>query len=416
MDAPVRTASIAASAVADCFRSALASLTAHGLRSALTTLGVVIGVASIIAVIALLNGLQSAVAVQFVSLGGSSLAISAFTPLEDALQGRSAKLSPEDLTLIATRVDGIRYITPLVLTHEGIRYGVRSTVAQVRGTTHTYQDVYDSFPHTGGFLTPADDRKRRRVCVIGEGTRETLGMRADPLGEYIGLAGEWCRIVGVMEPKGQLFGASRDDHILLPYRTLRSMVGPHAASDLVIHLTVSDPATRSTTATRIRSLLRVAHDLGPEDEDDFRVQTAEEVAEAFDEVAATVTAFAAGMVGISLLMGGVGVMNVMLVSVTERTREIGIEKALGATNGHILLQFLIEATALSLVGGLIGLLFGTGIAVFVGSMIPDFPTPLPTPWAAVLAVGFSGLVGIAFGALPAQRAARLDPIAALRHE
>lgn len=412
----MRIGSISRSAFAECLRSALASLAAHGLRSALTTLGVVIGVASIVAVIALLHGLKSAIATQFAGLGGSSLAISAFTPLEDALQGRAAKLSPEDLTLIATRIDGVRHITPLVLTHDEIRYGARSTVAQIRATTNSYQDVYDSFPRLGRFLSEVDDRKRRRVCVIGERTRETLGMDDDPIGEYIGLAGEWCRVVGVTERKGELLGMNRDEHVLLPYQTARSMAGPHDTPDLLIHLAVSDPARRSDTAAQIRTVLRRAHDLGPADEDDFRVQTAEEVAEAFDEVAATVTAFVAGMVGISLLVGGVGVMNVMLVSVTERTREIGICKALGATRAHILVQFLVEATALSALGGLIGLLVGAAIAAFVGSLIPDFPTPAPPLWAAGLALGFSALVGISFGVLPALRAANLDPIEALRHE
>ena len=183
-----------------------------------------------------------------------------------------------------------------------------------------------------------------------------------------------------------------------------------------MHLTVSDPARRGTVAAQIRTLLRRAHDLGPDDEDDFRVHTTEEVAEAFDQMAATITAFVAGMVGISLLVGGIGVMNVMLVSVTERTREIGIRKAIGATNGHILLQFLIEAMTLSVLGGLIGLLVGTGIAAFVGSLIPDFPTPTPPLWAAALAIIFSALVGVVFGVLPALRAANLDPMEALRHE
>ena len=249
---------------AECARTALSSLGAHRLRSALTTLGVVIGVASIVGVIALLHGLQKTIAAQFVDLGGASLTISAFTPLEDALQNRPARLSPDDLTLIATRVDGIRHITPLVLTHDEVRYRGQSTVTQIRGTTHTYQDVYDSFPSQGRFLSPADDGKRRRVCIIGEKTRESLGMSDDPTGKFIELAGEWCQVVGKMERKGELFGQSRDDHLLLPYHTARSMAGPQNPPDLVIHLTISDPARRSVVAERIRNLLRHARNLGPE--------------------------------------------------------------------------------------------------------------------------------------------------------
>ena len=407
---------LSASTFAQCVRTASAALAANRLRSALTTLGVVIGAASVVAVIALVDALRTTIAEQFVGLGSNTLSVSAFTPLEDALRGRSAKLSPDDVALITARVDGIRDVTPLVLANDEVRYRGHSNTTQIRGTTPSYQDLYDSFPRTGRFLSPADDATRRRVCVIGDKTRETLRMGDNPVGEYLGLAGEWCLVVGVMERKGELFGVSRDDLVLLPYPTLRSMWGSREGLDLTMHLTVSDPARRGTVAAQIRTLLRRAHDLGPDDEDDFRVHTTEEVAEAFDQVAATITAFVAGMVGISLLVGGIGIMNVMLVSVTERTREIGICKAIGATNGHILLQFLIEAMTLSVLGGLIGLLVGTGIAAFVGSLIPDFPTPAPPLWAAALAIVFSALVGVVFGVLPALRAANLDPIEALRHE
>ena len=415
----MRIPRIPASVLAECFRSALTSLATHRLRSVLTTLGVVIGVASIVAVISLLHGLQTTIAAQFAGLGGASLAISAFTPLDDALQARFARLTTGDLALIAARVDGVRHITPLVAIHDEVRYAGRSTVAQIRGTTHSYPDVYDSFPSTGRFLSPADDRKRRRVCVIGEKTRETLGMGHDGhgvIGEYIGLGGEWCKVVGVLEPKGELLGVSRDDQVVLPFQTMRSLAGGRESLDLRIHLTVSDPARRDAVAGQIRTLLRRAHELGPADEDDFRIHMAEELADAFDEVAATVTTFVAGMVGISLLVGGVGVMNVMLVNVAERTREIGICKALGATSGYILLQFLTEATILCVFGGLIGLVVGTGVAAFVAGLIPNFPVPVPPLGAAALAVGFSALVGVTFGVAPASRAANLDPIEALRHE
>ena len=386
------------------------------MRSALTTFGIATGVAAIIAVVGLLGGLRSAISSQFAGLGSNSLSVVPFTPLADALQGRRSKLRPADVELIASRVEGVRYITPLLVMHQDVRYGGRTTVTQVRGTTHTFQDVHNAYPRTGRFLSPSDDLTRRRVCVVGERTREMLGLPDDPVGEYLALAGDWCKVIGVMESKGELLGSSQDGHVVLPYQTLVTLSGPNHAPDLTIQLAVTDSSARSGIAERIRTLLRGARRLGPNDEDDFRVHAAEEIVNAFEQTANTITAFVAGMVGISLVVGGVGIMNMMLVSVTERTREIGICKALGATRREIVLQFLAESVALSIAGGMAGLAVGAAVAAFIASLIPDFPSALPPTWAVLVAIGFSALVGIVFGVLPALRAANLDPVEALRHE
>ncbi len=401
-------------------RSAFESIAAHSLRSFLTTLGIAIGVAAVVVVIALVQGMQAAIAEQFQGLGGNSLSIASFTPVEEAMKGRFARLSPEDLDLIASRVDGIASITPLL--HSplgaggGIRYGSRTAFAPVQGTTHSYQDVYNAYPATGRFLSVADDRRRRRVCVLGDKTRQNLGLPDNPVGEYVELAGEWLKVVGVMEPRGELFGISQDDYVLVPYRTMRSLHGPGADADIAIQLAVAADADRDAVQHSIRRVLRRAHGLKPGDPDDFHIQTPDQIAAAFAAIGGTVTAVVGGIVGVSLLVGGIGIMNIMLVSVTERTREIGICKALGATRRQILLQFLTEALALSVMGGALGLVGGYGLASGIAALIPNLPSVVVPLWAIILAVGFSAGVGVAFGILPAAKAADLDPIDALRYE
>lgn len=399
-------------------RSALISIYAHGLRSFLTTLGIVIGVASVIAVVSVTQGMSAFVGDTFDSLGSNSITIESFTPVEDRMKGIRSRLTQEDLSLVESRGEGIASITPVLYANRTsqIRYGSQTAFSQILGTTYAFQDVAQSYVSVGRFIAPSDNATRRRVAVIGDKARENLELPENPLNEYVEVGGEWFKIVGLLETKGELMGFNQDDRLLMPFATMQSLQGNQTRTDIQILLSLTASADAEDTVRQLTALLRDGRDLEPGEDDDFVIQTSEQLMETFDNIIGTMTLVVGGIVGISLLVGGIGIMNIMLVSVTERTREIGICKAIGAKRHHILMQFLIEAMLLSLLGGLIGLAIGYGLGALIAGSIPGFPPAVIPWWAIALALGFSGLVGMVFGILPAARAANLDPIDALRYE
>ncbi|MBM86999.1 MAG: multidrug ABC transporter substrate-binding protein [Gammaproteobacteria bacterium] len=399
-------------------RSALASIFAHRLRSFLTTLGIIIGVASVIAVVSVTQGMSAFIGDTFASLGTNSLTIQSYTPFEDQMKGIRSRLTPEDLELIERRAEGIASITPILYANRSsqIKYGSQTAFSQIMGTTYAYQDVAQSYTQLGRFLAQPDNLTRRRIAVIGEDVRENLSLPENPVNEYVEIGGEWFKIVGLLDSMGDAMGMSRDDIVLVPYTTMVSLQGNQARTDIQIQLSLSDSAELEEVTTQLTTLLRNAHNLSSDEDDDFRIQTAEQLMEEFNQIIGMVTVVIGGIVGISLLVGGIGIMNIMLVSVTERTREIGICKAIGAKRHHILMQFLIEALLLSLLGGLIGLATGFGLGTLIANTIPGFPSATIPLWSIALALGFSGFVGVLFGILPAAKAANLDPIDALRYE
>jgi putative ABC transport system permease protein len=404
-------------AVTEGARAALGSIRAHSFRSFLTTLGIVIGVSSVIAMVSIIQGLSVTIGQQFQGLGSNGVTISSFTSRENFLAGRIARLTQADYDLIRYRVDGLESITPVMNAQGQVRSGSKATATQVVGSTYVYQAVGQYFAAHGRFISDSDNDTRRRVAVIGEQVRADLSLPDDPVGEYIQFNGEWLKIIGLLEAKGEIFGQSQDNMVIVPFNTLAGLQGNQRPRDMWVRFTVSDLSELDNINATISRLLRSAHNLGREEEDDFRIQTAEQLQDTFESILNTVTVVMAGIVSISLLVGGIGIMNIMLVSVTERTREIGICKAIGAKRHHILLQFLLEALVLCLLGGLIGLVIGYGIGAVAASLIPGFPASAYTPWwAVVLALGFSAVVGIVFGMLPAAKAANLDPITALRYE
>jgi len=398
--------------------SAFASIRAHGFRSFLTTLGIVIGVAAVIGMVSIIQGLSYFVNQQFEGLGTNSLTIQSYTPRADALQGRRARITVDDLELIKARVEGITSITPIIFSNGAnnqIQYGSQITATQLSGTTYAYQNVFGIYMQNGRFLSDSDNNTRRRVAVIGEELRNNLSLPDNPVGEFVKIGDEWVRIVGLAEPRGQILGQSQDNYMVVPFNTMRTLSGNQVEPDIFIQLSLRDISQTENIRNRITALLRDAHDLDEEDDDDFQVQTSEQLASTVTSILGSVTLVMGGIVSISLLVGGIGIMNIMLVSVTERTREIGICKAIGAKRHQILLQFLFESLVLCMIGGFIGLLLGYGIGLAVAAAI-DLPEAYVPLWAVVLAFGFSAFVGIVFGIMPAAKAANLDPIEALRFE
>jgi len=398
-------------------RSALASIRAHRLRSFLTSLGIIIGVASVITVISLIQGLSKSVSDQFMGLGGNGLTVQPHNEFKEVMRGKINFLRFEDVEQLRLRVDEIRDLSPVFVPGMSeVRFTGQSTVAQVTATTASYQEVNQRYARLGRFISPSDDAGARRVAVIGEKLIEDLHLPSNPVGQFILYANEWFKIVGVMEKRGEVFGMSQDSVLIIPYKTGQSIIGNNTRPQLRITVAVRDLSRLDATRSRMRAVMRQAHRLKPDERDDFEIESADQVAKTFDKISSTVTLVMGGVVSIALLVGGIGIMNIMLVSVKERTREIGICKAIGARSRDILLQFLIEAVTLSLLGGLIGLVIGYGLGVAIAAMIPDFPPAVVPWWAVALSVLFSGSVGVVFGVVPASQAARLDPIEALRYE
>jgi putative ABC transport system permease protein len=406
--------------IIESFRSALQSIRAHSFRSFLTSLGIIIGVASVIAVVSIVQGLSASISNEFKGLGSNSLTVRADTPMEEIMQGKVNVLSMADYEKVVTHIDDISNVSPTFMPFGDfgttVRHTSQSAFTQVLAITEAYQDAHQVFPQQGRFIRQSDDQSRRKVCVIGTKVREKLKLPDNPVGEYLEIGGEWFKIIGITEEKGETLGFSKDDYILIPFAVGNAIAGNKAKLNVSITFTVNDIEQIDAVQGRLVTLLRQAHRLKPGQRNDFKVQTSAQLAESFETIINMLTVVLGGIVSISLLVGGIGIMNIMLVSVTERTREIGICKALGAQRHHILLQFLIEATTLSLLGGVIGLALGYALGFGAAKLIPDFPNAVVPWWAVVMAFGFSSLVGILFGIMPAAKAANLNPIDALRYE
>jgi putative ABC transport system permease protein len=400
------------------FFLALKAIWANKMRSILTTLGIVIGTSAVIAVVSIVQGLSQVITGEVENLGANTVIVSPYRPPgKEGEKLARVELTWEDGQYLLETVPSISAGTPVLQQFSSVKYEDTSAQYPVIGGKPEFQDLRNYYVERGRFITPVDDRERQNVTVIGHGVIKELKLPDDPIGKTLTIRDRAFRIVGIFEKRGELFGQEFDKFVMIPCGTAIGMYGDTMAKQSTALLIRARAADRVQQAIdEIEDALRVRHALRPDQPNDFRVQSQQEFLKTISKFFDGVTYVVAGVVSIALLVGGIGIMNIMLVSVTERTREIGVRKAVGARRGHILQQFVIEAITLALVGGVIGIVVGFGVGQLAAKLIPNWPGAVVPLWAVVLAFGFSSAVGLFFGIYPAAKASRLDPIESLRYE
>ncbi|MFC2002247.1 ABC transporter permease [Chloroflexota bacterium] len=393
----------------------------HKLRSSLTILGIVIGVAAVISLMSIGKGAQEDILARIGTLGSDLVTISPGSSQFHGVRSASGSvrtLTQEDAIAIQKQVDYIKMVAPTYSKSLQLVVGSENMNAQVTGVPPEYQEIQNLEIAYGAFFSDYENQRGAKVVVIGSEVKETLFGDTDPIGQQIRMEGNIVRVIGVLKSKGEGFG-SPDDTVLAPLTAMQQMVaqqrtsqGERVVSSIV--LTVSDEEKADYVVEEITSLLRTRHRLGPNVDDDFRIRSMQELAETVTEATGTLTLLLGAIAAISLLVGGIGVMNIMLVSVLERTREIGIRKALGAKEHDIWIQFLIEAAFLTLSGGIIGVVAGWAVSYIVSAT--GTMSTVVTADIVILAVSVSVGIGLFFGFYPAWNASRLNPIEALRSE
>jgi putative ABC transport system permease protein len=392
--------------LAEAWRVAIDALRANRLRSILTMLGVVIGVAAVVALVAIGTGTKQQVEQQVEGLG-SNLLIVVPGRLEAGSAPSVSTLSLDDVDAVSRIVGDRSRVAVTVASGENVRAGSRSTFASMQGVLETTPTVFVRHLDRGSYLTRSDINTARRVAVLGAGAATQLFADRDPIGRQITVGGVRFRVIGTFEPLGQSLGVDRDSEVHIPVTAAQRLLGTDRIDALAIR--APDRERIDELGADIVAKLSERHP-----DTDFSAVTQEQILGVLGDILGVLTGVLAAIAGISLLVGGVGVSNIMLVSVRERTKEIGLRKAVGARPRDISLQFLLEAVLLTTIGGVLGMALGIGAAMLV-----DRLTPVPaaiTWWSLALAFGVSAAVGIIFGVVPAQRAGRLDPVVALRTE
>jgi putative ABC transport system permease protein len=405
----------------DPLRSAWTGVTTHKLRSFLTMLGIVIGVGAVITLMSVGKGSTEQILSNIQSMGANLVTIRGGASMVGGVRGAmggSNSLTLEDAEAIAEQVSNISAVAPSSSSNLQLVYGNENMNSSVTGVTPAYADVNNLNVAAGSFFSEEEYQSGAKIAVLGSDVAETLFGGASPLGQKIRMGSMIVTVIGVLESKGGMMNSS-DDAVFIPLKTLQQAVtqtrtaqGETVVSSIT--LTVTDEAKTDQVKEEITSLLRTRHRLATGADDDFSIQSMSDIIDTLSEASGTMTLLLGAIAGISLLVGGIGVMNIMLVSVLERTREIGILKALGAKERDIWSQFLMEAAFLTLAGGIIGIIGGWGISWLIDNM--GVTSTVVTSDIVILAVSVSVAIGLFFGFYPAWNASRLNPIEALRSE
>lgn len=398
------------------FLMAWASLIANKLRSLLTMLGIIIGVAAVIALVSIGNGVKQDIEDSISSLGSNLLVVlpgAPRTPGARSSQGSMKSLKISDYEAIA-KLEGVKAASPMTNGSYVVIYQNKNWTTSVAGVNANFQDVNNWTMTSGRFFSDKNVQNRERVAVVGQTVVKNLFADEDPVGKEIRVKNIPFRVIGVLKSKGNgTMGNDQDDTVLIPYTTSMERV---EGIDYLrrVYVVAKDDESIDRLQADIENLLRVRHNIKDTNLDDFNIQNMKSIMETVAQTTGTFTLFLGAVAAISLVVGGIGIMNIMLVSVTERTREIGVRKALGATYSVIVTQFLIEAVVISLMGGIIGIILGIGSSKLIG-MASGMSTVISVP-TIVMSFAFSMAIGLIFGIYPARKAAKLNPIDALHYE
>jgi len=403
------------------FAVAARALLRNKMRSFLTTLGVIIGVGAVIAMTAIGAGAKARVEKAFESMGSRMLVVRSGTSRAGGVRGGAGSqptITWDDMAAIRDELPAVERVAPVLQSRAQVMADGQNWNTSVQGTTPDYFLIREWPAQTGAFFTEADVSSSAKVAVLGKTVVDNLfGPYADPIGQIVRVNNVPFEVIGVAGSKGQSgFGGDNDDVVFVPDSTYRTKLQGELRNYISgsVNVQAVSKEETSTAQTQVEELLRRRHRIGEDGTDDFQVRNLSDIAQAQQEGAETMTSLLAGIALVSLLVGGIGIMNIMLVSVTERTREIGLRMSIGAKPRSILVQFMVEAVTLSVIGGLLGVAIGIGAASYLVARF-DWPMLLQVDMM-IIAVVFSGLVGIGFGLYPAYKASRLDPIQALRYE
>ena len=402
------------------FRTALKALGRNKMRTALTMLGMIIGVAAVITMVALGTGAQEEIEAQIQAAGTNLIMVRAGNWSRGGVSGgmgSSPRLKVEDIEAIREQVPGARYLSATVNTRDQVIAGGQNWYTRIEGVDVELPLIRYWEIDYGQFFTPTDVAAAAKVAVLGSVVRDNLfGEGVDAVGETIRIRNQSFKVIGVMVAKGSgSFGEDQDDIIFAPYSTVqRKLRGRDGTNISGIVISARSADEIQEVSEQVAAVLRVEHELIPGEDDDFMVRTQDDITSMRTGMTQTMTMFTLAIAIVSLIVGGIGIMNIMLVSVTERTREIGLRMAVGAKGKDVLWQFLVEAVALSLVGGLIGVGFGFAVSGGLTEFL-QWPARVP-PDAVAVSVGFAAVIGVLFGFYPAWKGAQLDPIESLRFE